>query len=292
MTMKLTYASAADWATRDPAPDPAEIEAYAAQRNLDIVSVMLGYEASDAEKQQEQQRRKGKGGFAYVLEEWLLPAVGAAALLFGVVLLGPSTIFGDSFGWYSNNRSTWEIDTVNYTNLDGRILTAIISSLIGFALLVGNIVSQLVTKKMRGESSAAAAIMMVIAGVGLVYIWLLTREGFDGFAIPALVYCGVIAAGIVTIIIYYAQGGHRRGRNELQPKKDTNSANRQSVQAQRLAQAEAQFAQLPHARQQEILADRAQAVQVLTQRGVLHPQVAQNLPNFRFGQLTQAMSRD
>lgn len=283
--MKLTYASAADWASRDPEPDPSEIEAYSAQRDLDIVSTMMGY-STEADAQR---MRRGKRGFVYILEEWILPAIGGAALIFGVIMLSPSTIFGDSVGWITGSGSNFDIDTVSYSNLDGRIMTAIITSLIAFVLLAANVITHLSSKNIRGESTAAALIMMIASGVGLVYIWLLGNEGFSGFTMPVLTYAGIIAAGIVTFIVYYSQGGHRRDREEFEVERDPERAERKHA-VQRFVEAEAQFAQLPTGRQQEILADRAQAVQVLTQRGVLHPQIQQDLPHLRFGELTAALT--
>ena len=286
--MKLTYASAADWATRDPAPDPAETEVYAAQRNLDIVSTMMGY----ADEAEQPRSRAQSRGFAYMLEEWILPAVGAAALLVGVILLSPSTIYGDSIGWRTSHGATFDIDTVNFSNLDGRILTAIICSLIGFVLLTGNWIAHLISKNTRGDTVAASVIMMLSAAVGLLYIWLLGREGYDGFAVPVGVMIGIVVAGSANIVLFYV---HKRARkaqegDDALPEPQRQARANDRLQVQRLAEAQVQFRQLPPERQHEIMADRAQAVQMLTQRGILHPQIEHELPRLGFGELTSALN--
>ena len=287
--MKLTYASAADWAAREPSPDPTELEVYAAQRDLAIVDTLKGYTSSaSAEESQRQRKRGGNRGFAYALEEWILPCIGGAGLLFGMLMLSPQTFFGDSISYWGGGGKRFEIDTVGYSNVDTRIVLATIMSMLGLVLLAGNAIARTISKNARLETSVMSLIMMAISAVSILYITVISNEGFDGFAVPLAAHIGVLIAGVANIVLYQVHKRRRHPSND-----DAEQAQPRQLQqhlAQRYAAANAQFAQLPPARQQEILTDRAQAVNVLVARGVLHPKVEQDLGHLRFGDLTAALT--
>ena len=288
--MKLTYASATDWATREPQPDPAEIEVYAAQRNLDIVDTLMGYSKSDPASAHHGKSRKS---FAYVLEEYVLPAVGGAALVVGLIMLSPSSIWGDSITYWGSSGKSFEVDTVDYSNLDSRIMLATIISLVGLVLLAGNAIARALTKGARSESAVISWLMMAVSVGSIVYIVVLGNEGFDGFTVPLITHVGVIIAGIANIVIYRVNRRRKKAQGAADAQQSEHAGRSSQPHkhgAQRYATATAQFNKLAPQRQQEILADRAQAVHVLVSRGMLHPQVEQDLSHLRFGELTAALS--
>lgn len=204
-----------------------------------------------------------KGGFAHILEEWLFPCVGLAALIFSAIMVAPASWFGRTLTYRYESGADFEFETVNFTNVGSRLTIALLCAIVGLILVVTNTVVRSIQRHWRLASQALAVMVTIGAIINVVFLAINIYDGFGEFMIPMWVYLALVVGGLVMSILSFT--GYRRGR---------------------IRAVESLFARLPQEQQRAILTDRARALDVLVQRDIARHQEAERVSKLPFGRYT------
>ena len=242
-----------------PSPQLADVEREAARGIPEVVHAL----AVENLPKGSRDSAFRKGGFAHILEEWLFPCVGLAALIFSALMVAPTAWFGRTLSYTNGSGSNYEFDTVNFTNVGSRLTIALLCAIVGLILVVTNTVVRSVQRHWRLASQALAVTVTTGAIINVVFLAINIYDGFGELMIAMWAYLALVVGGLIMSILSFT--GYRRGR---------------------IRAVESLFARLPQEQQRAILADRARALDVLVQRDIARHQEADRVSKLPFGRYT------
>lgn len=246
------------WASSGHNPQLEQLEWHAAQ----------GITALQNELLREGRRidhPKGPGRKALrVLEDWLMPMIGGAALLFCIYMVSPSAWFGDTVGYVSQFGVHTDVETVNAANETSRFVLALVCGLLAGALAILNCVLCGIARSWRVASYVSFGAFSVFSTINVIYLAVNVMDGYEKLTPALWIFIALSVMFIVFTLIAYlnwSRGRHHRA-GEV-------------------------FATLDPAHRQALLFDRNAALGILVQRGTLDDPQAQRMAKRPFGRITK-----
>lgn len=251
------------WARTEGEPHLVNLEAEAAHGLPELQNIVR----REGQRIRDAAPRRSRG-FTSFTENWLLPCLGFAALVLSAMLLSPPAWFGDTLEYRYETGGRTEFSTLNYGNVDDRLVISLVcAALAGILLVVYLIMSA--TRGRWTYSTQGVGVFAVLAGaVNVMYLTVNVSDGFDALRPALWAHAVVLVIAVLIAVLAFSLAG--RGRH---------------------SGAAEWFARLPPEHQRAIMIDRDAAARILADRNVIRQGRARWAARQKFGAVTARVNR-